>query len=60
MEDDMKGQIISREFQKSQFIQDNDGKEYACYSDDVKENGHLTDEQKKKCLDLSTVVGDSW
>ena len=56
----MKGQIVSREFQKIQFVHDSDGKEYACYSDDVKDNGHLTDEQKKKCLDLSTVVGDSW
>lgn len=57
----MKGQIISQEFQKIQFIQDNDGKEYACYFDDIKETGtHLTDEEKKKCLDLSSVLGDSW
>ncbi len=57
----MRGQIISREFQRIQFLQDNDGKEYACYSDDIKDTGqHLTDEEKNKCLDLSSVVGDSW
>ena len=57
----MKGQIISQEFQKIQFIQDNDGKEYDCYLDDIKDAGaRLTDEEKKKCLDLSSVLGDSW
>ena len=56
----MKGQVIIRELQKIQFVRDKDGKEYACYSDDIKDKGHLTDEQKKMCLDLSSVVGDSW
>ena len=56
----MKGQIISVEFQKIQFVQDNNGKEYACYSDDIIDSKHLTAEQKKKCLDLSSIFGDSW
>lgn len=60
MEAAMKGEIISREFQKIEFLQDHDGKEYACYSDDIKDGEHLTDEEKDKCLDLSSVLGDSW
>lgn len=56
----MTGKIISREFQKIEFVQDNNGKEYACYSDNIKNREHLTDEEKKTCLDLSLVLGDSW
>lgn len=45
------------------FIQDKDGKEYACYIDDlknIKRKEDLTDEEKEKCTDLSQVLGDSW
>jgi hypothetical protein len=59
----MKGEIISKEFQKMVWVQDKDGKEYACYIDDlkqIKKKADLTDEEKAKCLDLSEVLGDSW
>lgn len=59
----MRGQVISREYQSIQWINDKDGKEYACYLADLKdfdENQGLTDQQKAKCLDTSIVMGDSW
>jgi hypothetical protein len=59
----MRGQIISSEYQKMEWVRDNDGKEYACYHNDLKEfdgKKGLTDEQKKRCLDTSLVAGDSW
>lgn len=59
----MKGEIISKEFQKMVWIQDKDGKEYACYIDDlknIKKKEDLTEEEKTKCMDLSAVLGDSW
>ena len=59
----MRGQIISREYQSMKFVNDKDGKEYACYLRDLKdfdEKKGLTDRQKAKCLDTSVVMGDSW
>jgi hypothetical protein len=57
----MKGEIISKEFQKMVWVQDK--KEYACYIDDlknIKKKEDLSEEEKAKCTDLSTVLGDSW
>lgn len=59
----MRGQVISEEYQKMVFIQDKDGKEYACYIDDlknIKRKEDLTAEEKEKCTDISQVLGDSW
>lgn len=59
----MRGEIISEEYKKMVFIQDKDGKEYACYIDDLKSlkrKEDLTDEEKEKCTDLSQVLGDTW
>lgn len=59
----MRGEIISKEYQKMIWVQDKEGKEYACYIDDVKNikrKEDLTDEEKAKCLDISQVLGDSW
>ncbi len=59
----MRGELISKEYQKMVFINDKDGKEYSCYADDVKslsQNQALSEEQKSKCTDLSMVLGDSW
>ena len=43
------------------WIRDIDGKEYACYLDDVKgriqKKEDLTEEEKAKCLDVSQIVG---
>jgi len=59
----MRGEIISREYNSMVFIDDKDGKEYACYLSDVKDfdkNKGLSREQKERCTDLSQVLGDSW
>ena len=43
------------------WIRDKDGKEYACYLEDikgrVKKKEELTDAEKSKCVDVSTIVG---
>lgn len=60
----MRGDIISKEYQKMVWVHDKDGKEYACYVDDLKgklkSKEDLSDEEKESCLDLSQVVGESW
>lgn len=59
----MRGQVISEEYKKMDFVKDKDGKEYACYHKDVENfdaKKGLTEEQKEKCLDTSQVAGDSW
>jgi hypothetical protein len=43
------------------WIRDKDGKEYACYLDDIKgkikTKEELSDEEKANCLDVSQIVG---
>jgi hypothetical protein len=42
------------------WVRDKDGKEYACYLKDVKgvkKKEDLTEEEKAKCVDVSTIVG---
>ena len=59
----MRGDIISKEYQKMVWVRDKDGKEYACYLDDlqnIKKKEDLTDEEKEKCLDISQVLGPNW
>ncbi len=60
----MRGDIISEEYKKMVWVHDREGKEYACYIDDLKgkfkTKEELTEEEKKNCLDLNTVLGDSW
>jgi hypothetical protein len=59
----MRGEKISEEYQRMVFIQDKDGKEYACYIEDLKnlkKKEDLTPEEREKCMDISQVLGDSW
>ncbi len=59
----MRGDLISEEYKKMVWIRDKEGKEYACYIDDlknIKKKEDLSPEEKENCLDLSTVLGDSW
>ena len=60
----MRGDIISGEYKKMVWVHDKDGKEYACYVDDlkgkIKKKEDLSDEEKQKCMDLNEVLGDSW
>jgi hypothetical protein len=43
------------------WIRDKDGKEYACYLDDIKgkikTKEELTDEERANCLDVSQIIG---
>ncbi len=59
----MRGEKISEEYQRMVFVRDKDGKEYACYIEDlknIKKKEDLTEEEKAKCTDISQVLGDSW
>lgn len=59
----MRGEIISREYNRMVFVHDKNGKEYACYAGDLKnfkEGGDLTENERAKCMDISLVLGDSW
>jgi hypothetical protein len=59
----MRGEIISKEYNKMVFVHDKNGKEYACYAGDlqnVKRGEDLTEAERQKCTDISLVLGDSW
>ena len=59
----MRGEIISKEYNRMVFIHDKDGKQYACYADDLKNfkrGQELTENERKQCTDISLVLGDSW
>ena len=59
----MRGQVTSKEYQSMAFVNDKNGKEYACYSRDLKnhkDGEDLTENERAKCTDLSFVLGDSW
>jgi transposase len=60
MEVVMQGDLIAEEFKKMVWVRDKDGKEYCCYITDVKKKEDMTEEEKAKCVDLNTVLGDSW
>ena len=60
MEVVMRDGVIKKEFEKMVWVRDKDGKEYACYVTNIKKKEDMTDEEKAKCLDLNTVLGDSW
>ena len=59
----MRGEIISKEYQRMIFVDDKDGKEYACYQEDLDnfyQKRPLSEEEKSKCTNLSDVLGDTW
>lgn len=59
----MRGELISKEYQRMVFVNDKSGKQYACYLKDLKgrDDGHeLSKEEKAKCMDLNLVLGDTW
>ena len=56
----MRGEIISKEYQEMVWAKDENGKEYVCYTSDVKDKDHLSENEKSRCLDSSQVLGDSW
>ena len=56
----MRGDFISREFQNIEWVHDENGKEYACYSDGVTAEGMVNEAKKDRCIDTSLVLGDNW
>ena len=44
-------------YESIEWIRDEDGKEYACYLEDINDKEHLTDEDKAKCLDVNNLIG---
>lgn len=56
----MRGQIISKEYQNMVFVRDNNGGEYVCYENDVKDQQQVSEQEKEKCLDTSQVLGPNW
>ena len=59
----MKGQIISQVFNKTVWVKDNKGAEYACQIDqdrDVKSKEDLSQHEQKSCMNLNAVLGESW
>ena len=39
------------------WVRDRDGREFACYLDDINNPAELTEEEKAKCLDVNTIIG---
>ena len=59
----MKGKIISQEFNRMAWVSDEKGSEYACYVDenrDVKNKEDLSQKEQQSCMNLNSVLGDSW
>jgi len=59
----MKGKIISQEFNRMVWVQDNKGSQYACYIErdrNVKTKDDLSGQEQKSCMNLNAVLGDSW
>jgi hypothetical protein len=59
----MKGEIIADEFNKMVWVSDKNGKEYACYINElksIKKKEDLSEDEQNSCMDLSEVLGDSW
>ena len=56
----MRGKIISKEYQKMVWVRDDRGGEYVCYAKDLKDQNHVTEAEKKSCLDTSLVMGPNW
>ena len=47
----------------TEWVQDKDGKEFACYHEDLKDfdsSKGLSKKQRARCLDTSQIAGDSW
>lgn len=56
----MRGNIISREYQDMVFVRDDNGAEYVCYAKDLKNSDHVSESEKKFCLNSSQIIGPNW
>jgi len=39
------------------WVQDKNGREFACYMEDLKNPTELADNEKANCLDVNTLIG---
>lgn len=59
----MKGEIIAEEFNKMVWVNDKNGGQYVCCTDnpnDITRKEDLTGEEQQSCMNLNVVLGDSW
>ncbi len=56
----MRGDIISKEYQKMVWVHDDNGGEYVCYVKDLSDPSHVSEDEKEHCLDSSLVLGPNW
>ena len=56
----MRGDLISEEYRKMVWVRDDMGGEYVCYAKDLKAADHVSENEKKFCLDSSQVLGPNW
>lgn len=56
----MRGDVISAEYQLVVFVRDDEGGEYVCYAKDLSNRKHVTEEEKENCIDTSLVLGPKW
>jgi hypothetical protein len=56
----MRGDVISPEYQGVVFVRDDEGGEYVCYAKDLSNRYHVTDDEKENCIDTSLVLGPKW
>ena len=56
----MRGNLVSKEYQRMVFVRDDKGAEYVCYANDLKDPNHVNENEKEHCLDSSQVLGSNW
>ncbi len=56
----MRGQVISKEYNKMVWVRDDKGGEYVCYAKDIKTQDRVSEDEKAHCLDSSQVLGPNW
>ena len=56
----MRGQLISKEYNKMVWVRDDKGGEYVCYAKDLKSSDRVSEDEKAHCLDSSQVLGPNW
>ena len=56
----MRGELISKEYQKMVWVRDDKGGEYVCYASDLESEDHVSENEKEQCLDTSQVLGPNW
>ena len=39
------------------WVRDNDGREFSCYLEDIKDPENLSAEEKARCLDVNLLIG---